>query len=146
MAAQLEVADHAGSHGARLVWVLNRDENPYIGHYRGTRIEVPAEKAKIAKRYDQGGNLMPYLEAREFITDLKEPQKYEPDGAGKMQPIFGPKALFSQELNQDEFDKIVGKSKEQLKKEAAQDERKARKKLNSELAKVPNKIAVGDDE
>lgn len=146
MAAQMEVSTDAGYHGARLVWVLNRDENPYTGHYRGVKITIPPEKEKIGKLYRDGGNLMPYLEACEFVTDLKEPQRFEPDSAGKMNPIFGPKALMRVELTQEEFDKYVGKSKEQVKKEMAQDERKARKRLNSELNKIPNKIAVGDDE
>lgn len=146
MAQQMEVSSEAGFHGARLVWVLNRDVKPYMGTYRGVKVTIPANMEKIGKRFDKGGNLMGYLEAREFITDLKEPQGFREDGSGKREPIFGVKALLDAELTEEEFGKYVGKTKEQLKKEAASDERRASKNLSKALNKIPRKIAVGDDE
>lgn len=132
----------------RLVWVLNRDGAPYTANFQGMDITVPANSEKIPKHVRDGGNLMQYLDARHFITDLKQPQSYHTSPAGDRTPVFGPKALYDQALTQVEFDKIVGKKPEQMKKEAASEERKARKKLNEELLKSPvrNKIDLSEED
>src|SRR4051812_35259934 len=70
-----EQTEYASS-GKRLVWVLNKDHMPYTGTYGGVKITIPPNHEKIAKRAADGGNLMPYLEARRFITDFLEPQGF----------------------------------------------------------------------
>jgi hypothetical protein len=128
---------------SRLVWVLNRDpEHSYKAEFQGVKIEIPADRQKIAKHVRDGGNLMEYLAARRFITDYKQPQGMTASG----EFIFLSKELYDQELNEDELKSITGKSKADLKKLEVQDEKKARRKLKEELAKVPNKIQVQDEE
>lgn len=129
---------------SRLCWVLNRDSHPYTGTFRGVKITIPANLEKIPKRAETGGNLLPYLEACHFVRDLKEPQGFQMDSAGKPFPIMGAKMLFEQELTKAEYESITG-SKLDVKKEAATEERKARQKLAKELITVPNKTAVEDE-
>lgn len=131
---------------SRLVWVLNRDAKPYKGTFEGIKLVIPANHEKIGKKHHQGGNLMPYLAARQFITDYKEPQDWIQDRAGKLEPVFGPKALYDQELNTEEYLRYVGLNKEQIKKAAILEEKRARRKISDELKKTPNKIAMKDDE
>jgi hypothetical protein len=131
---------------SRLCWVLNRDPiYSYKAVYRGTLIEVPPNLQKIAKRTEEGGNLMPYLEACRFVRDLVEPQGFEMVN-GKPEPIFRKKMLFEQELSLEEFKELHGGKRVDIKKEVAKEERKARQKLTQELTKVPNKVAVPDDD
>lgn len=143
---QPSVQGQVDESGQRLVWVLNRDRKEYKGTFQGKPLVIPPDLEKVGKIYYEGGNLMPYLAAREFITDFKEPQDWVMDKAGKPQPIFGPKALDSYELTPEEFDKYVRKTSSQLKKELAAEERKARKTLSKELDKRSGKIAAADDE
>lgn len=143
---QPSVQGQVDESGQRLVWVLNRDGKPYKGTFQGQALVIPANLEKIGKLYYEGGNLMPYLAAREFITEYKEPQDWVMDKSGKPQPIFGPKALDSYELTEEEFVKFVNKSSSQIKKELAAEERSARKNLTKELEKRPGKIAAADDE
>lgn len=146
MAQQMEVSSEAGYLGSRLVWVLNRDEKEYKGTFQGIKIVIPPDLQKVPKHVRDGGNLMGYLDARHFITDLKEPQGFQEMPNGDRLPIFGPKALFSKDLTEEEFKKYVGKTDAQVKKELAADERRMSKKLTQELNKIPKKVAVGDDD
>lgn len=131
----------------RLVWILNRDVEPYVAEYQGLKVTIPPSGEKIAKHARDGGNLMPYLDARHFITDLKQPQKWvmDPRG-GSPQPVFGIKALYSHELTEDEFNKIVGKTKTEVKKEAILEEKRVRKSLTKALNERSNKVKLEDDE
>ncbi len=131
---------------SRLVWVLNRDTNPYKATFRDVEITVPPNMEKIPKHVRDGGNLMEYLEACKFVRDLKQPQKWVPDRGGKFEPIFGIKALCEVELTPDEFKKIVGKTKDDLTKESLTEERKAKRVLKKELDKIPNKTLATDEE
>jgi len=133
---------------SRLCWVLNRDPNrSYKAEFRGTVIEIPPGHQKIAKHVRDGGNLMEYLEACKFVRDLKQPQEYLPDPRnGQFEPRFFTKELYEQELTTEEFNKIVGKSKEDLKKDAAAEERKARKTNSKAIDDTPNKVAISEDE
>lgn len=130
---------------SRLVWVLNRDTQPYKAEFRGMEIIVPPNMQKIGKHVRDGGNLMEYLEACKFVRDLKQPQKWVPDRSGKFEPVFGIKALCEVELTPEEFAKYVGKTKDDIKKEVASEERKAKRTLKKELDKVPNKQAAVED-
>lgn len=143
---QPSVQGQVDESGQRLVWVLNRDGKPYKGTFEGQPIVIPENLQKIGKLYYEGGNLMPYLAARQFITDYKEPQEWVMDKSGKPQPVFGPKALDSYDLTAEEFNTYVRKTSSQLKKELAAEERRARKNLSKELENRPNKIAAADDE
>jgi hypothetical protein len=131
---------------SRLVWVLNRDFTPYKGTFRGIKIEIPGNMKKIPKPASEGGNLMPYLEARRFIVDYKEPQGYEMDNMGKPQPIFGVKALIDQELTQEEFASIVKKTPAEIKKEILNEERAAKANLTKSLNKNKSKVAYVEEE
>lgn len=126
---------------ARLTWVLNRDEAPYKAEFQGMQITIPADKQKIAKHVRDGGNLMEYLAASKFKSDLKQPQSFSSTG----EPLFGPKALFLQELTDEEEAAITGKSKTDLKKQVASEEKKVRRHMKAALDKIPNKTAVIDD-
>ena len=101
---------------------------------------------KIPKRTEDGGNLMPYLEARHFICDLKEAQEWIEDQGGRRQPVFGVKALIDQELSPEEFDKYVGKTSTQIEEINEKFEKKAKRDLNKAL-KQPrmNKISLEDE-
>lgn len=129
----------------RLVWVLNRDVNEYKGTFRGTKITIPANMERIPLRAEKGGNLMPYLEARRFISDLKEAQGFQEDENGDRTPIFGVKSLIDHEMTAEEVKTILGKSSMDLRKEALSDERSAKKNLQKELDKRPNKLLMEDD-
>ena len=132
---------------ARLVWVLNRDRiHSYKGNFRGNKVEIPPNEEKIPKLAQHGGNLMPYLEARRFITDLKDPQGFLEDDNGGRQPIFRSKELYDMELTQEEFDMIVKKTPAQVKKEVMNEERAAKRKINDALDKKTNKRAIEDEE
>jgi hypothetical protein len=133
---------------SRMVWVLNRDSHPYSARFRGTPITIPANLEKIMKRAEDGGNLLPYLEAVRFVRDLIEPQGYEMDSQGKPQPIFRSKMLFEQELTADEFMKLTGKKPQVTAKDVLKEEKKARSKLTEALMKNanPNKVQVDPDE
>lgn len=144
---QPEIFQQVDETGNRLVWVLNRDMRySYKGTHQGVKVEIPAAHQKIAKHFTQGGNLMPYIEARAFITDYKEPQDFVMDRNGKPQPIFRTKELYDLELSAEEYDEIVGKTSKQGKKELAAEEKRARKTLSEELGKRPGKVAVTDEE
>lgn len=133
---------------SRLVWVLNGDIKPYKGNFRGTPVVIPANREKIPLRAEKGGNLMPYLEARRFITDYKDPQDFVMDNYGKPQPVFGLKYLIDQELTVPEYETITGKSvtSADSKKAAIAVEKKAARELTKELGKRANKIAITEDE
>ena len=124
----------------RLVWVLNTHTDPYKAEFQGTRIVVPAMCEKIPKHVRDGGNLMEYLAARKFIGDFKQPQGKTETG----EPIFGPKALQSIELTEKERAEITGTSKTDVAKEAAAEERKARRSLTENLKKVSNKVSLAE--
>ena len=133
--------------GGRLVWVLNKDEKySYKGTFQNVTVEIPPGRQKIAKPYTKGGNLMPYIDARAFITDLKEPQDFVMDRNGKPQPIFRTKELYDLELTPEEYESIVGKTSKEGKKELAAEEKRARRTLTEELNKRPGKVAVNDEE
>jgi hypothetical protein len=132
---------------SRLVWVLNNDRNhSYAGHFEGGVVTIPADRQKIPKLFSQGGNLMPYLSARHFITDFKEPQGWEKDRHGKENPIFRTKELYHEELTAEEYARIVKKTPEQLKKEKIADSKRAVKRLNKELNERPNKVELAEDD
>lgn len=133
---------------ARLVWVLNRDTmRSYKAEFRGLQIEIPKDRQKIAKHVRDGGNLMEYLEACKFVRDLKQPQEWVPDGAGKFEPRFYTKELYEQELTAEEFEQIVGqKTKDFFKKEAAAEERKARKASQKAIESHTKKVQASEDE
>jgi hypothetical protein len=146
MAAQVQQGEISTS-GSRLVWVLNRDvQHDYLGTCGGTKVRIPKDREKIAKPFTSGGNLFPYLDAVQFVRDLKEPQGFVLDNHGKQQPVFRTKELYEQELSPEEFKTIVGKKPDDLKKEALREEKKARRTLNSELSRIPNKVEVKDED
>jgi hypothetical protein len=127
---------------ARLTWVLNRADRPYKAEFQGMQITIPPRYQKIAKHVRDGGNLMEYLAARKFIVDFKQPQEFTQKG----EPLFFSKELIDEPLTEDELKAISGKSSNDLKKEAASDEKKVRRELKKALDKIPNKVAVADEE
>lgn len=131
----------------RLVWVLNRDiKYSYKANWRGIKVCIPPDKEKIAKRFEDGGNLFPYLEAVKFVRDLKEPQEWIDDGGGKPQPIFRTKELFEHELTKEEFDKIVGKTEATVKKEIVLAEKSAKRTFKKTMDNVKNKQLVTEED
>jgi len=132
---------------SRLVWVLNRDLVPYKGTFQGDQIVIPPNMEKIPKLVTNGGNLMPYMDARRFIVDLKEPQSFDMDNMGKPQPRFGIKALIDQELTADEVAKFLNKTPTQLKREAVAEEKTAARNLSKELNKArPGKVSFQEED
>ena len=83
---------------ARKVYVLNRDKNEYVEKFRGDMIHVPAnEERKL---------LMGVMEANRFLSQAKA--VYEPLPDGTYRPGQGVKALYIQELSDDERLEIEG--------------------------------------
>lgn len=126
----------------RWVWILNRDVEPYKAEFQGLDITIPPNMQKIAKHVRDGGNLMEYLAACKFVRDFKQPQKWVPTRGGGLEPIFGVKALLEHEMTEDEVETILGKTKTDLKKDAATEEKKARRDLKKSLDKIPGKVAA----
>lgn len=129
---------------SRLTWVLNRDSDSYKAEFQGMKIEIPGNSEKIGKHVRDGGNLMEYLAARKFITDLKQPQRFTDRG----EPVFGPKALYDKELTDEEAAKYSSKSKSDLKKLEVLEEKKIRRKVKeaTDKNKNPNKVSLADQE
>lgn len=134
--AQIVSTDFSAAIQTRMVWVLNSDFRSYTEDYRGKPLTVPPNSQKIPKRIYDGGNLMEFIEARMFLGNMKVPQKID----GKW--VETPKALRTEELTEKEYKEIFGKDASALKKEAAEFEKKSKRKLNSELKKVSNKVEV----
>jgi hypothetical protein len=87
------IMDSDLSLGSRLVWVLNRDTEPYTEKFRDEFITVPPNKEKKVK--------MPFLEARQFLGQGKPPA--EKDVEGNYLPGKRPKALYTIDLTVDEL-------------------------------------------
>ena len=73
----------------RKVWVLNRDGQPYVEDFKGRKIVVPPNDEKKLK--------MPFLEARQFLGQPKQPAEQRADGTW----ITGPKALYTEEIEEE---------------------------------------------
>jgi len=131
---------------SRLIWVLSRGDKAYKGTHQGVEVTIPPRMQKVPKRYTEGGNLFPFMDGHAFRTSLKEPQEWKMDNAGKPFPVFSDKPLFCEELTPEEYAEFVGRTPTQIKKEIASEEKMAKKKLNEELNKRPNKVAVLEDE
>ena len=130
---------------SRLTWVLNQDGSPYKAEFQGMEITIPANRQKIFKHVREGGNLMEYLAASKFKSDYKMPQGFHKDGS----PIYGPKALYLEEMTDEESAKVGAKSKAELKKLELVEEKKVRRKVKEALDKIPegpHKTAASDDE
>ena len=144
--AQVSTQAELDTSSERLVWVLNLDGKPYKANFRTMDVVIPANLEKVARHARQGGNLMHILEAEKFLGDLKQPQGWNEDPhTGTKTPIFGPKALKIVEMTPTEYADLVGKSKEQIQKDIAREEKAAQKKLTNELGKVSNKVAADED-
>ena len=87
-----ETVDNIKPTGSRLVWVLNRDVNPYRENFNGTDVVIPPNHEKRVK--------MPFLEARQFLRIGKPKAEYTPTGI----VLRGPKALYTEEI-QEEIEK-----------------------------------------
>jgi hypothetical protein len=145
--AQVSTQAELDTSSERLVWVLNLDGKPYRASFRSMDVNIPANLEKVAKHARDGGNLMHILEAEKFLGDLKQPQGFHEDpNTGTKTPIFGPKALKIVEMTPTEYTELVGKSKDQIQKTLAKEEKAAGKKLTNELGKVPNKVSADEDD
>lgn len=145
--AQVSTQAELDTTSERLVWVLNLHDKPYKATFRSMEVCIPANLEKIGKHARDGGNLMHCLEAEKFLGDLKQPQEWKVDPmTGTREAVFGPKALKIMELTPTEFVSLVGKTKDQIKKDTAKAEKAASKNLSKELNNVPNKIAADEDE
>lgn len=105
------VMDTDLSAGSRLVWVLNRNDQPYTEDYKGDKITIPANSKKEVK--------MPFLEARQFLGQPKPLAKQ--DATGRW--LIPPKALYTIDLSKEEkggtINEVIEKSAAEAEKGAA---------------------------
>lgn len=131
----------------RLCWVLNRDPHrAYAADFQSNKIVIPPNHEKKPKRAEHGGNLMSHSAAEKFVGDYKQPQEWKQDANGGRYPVFYTKELYIQELTEAEYGEITGKSKADIRKENATEEKKAKATLTKELKKVSNKVVFEEDD